>query len=210
MNKTPIWSQIPWSDNDEFKRYYENISLIYPHFNISEVNNIRVKNYKLLFQYKGNMYSCELDTESIFHLIMKNIKTSVWFVVNFEKNRENIDSILTDYLPQSQIHKITHLYFSNKYYICHTPETIFMVPSFSKQNLITSNLQYSEAINLWDVIKEGFPDVCLQEVKNISLDYEWYMVFMVWDMQHFLSLTPLSTIQQEILTSKERSNFNKE
>lgn len=210
MNKIPNWSEIPWPDNDELKRYYENISIIYPHFDISEVNDIRVKDYKLLFQYKGNRYSCELDSETIFHLIMKNIKTSVWFVLNFEKNRENIDKILADYLTQSQIDNITHLYFSNKYYICHASENIFMVPSFSKQNITITNLQYFDAVNLSDVIKDGFPDIHIQEVKNISLDFEWYMVFMVWDMQHFLSLTPLSHLQKEVLTAKENWNFNRE
>jgi hypothetical protein len=47
-----------------------------------------------------------------------------------------------------------------------------MVPSFSKQNITITNLQYFDAVNLSDVIKDGFPDIHIQEVKNISLDFE--------------------------------------
>lgn len=208
--------QSPKSDNNweinsqENTRYYNIISRVYPHFDISKIKYMRVKDYRLLFGYNWNIYTCELDSEAIFHIIMKSIKSSVNFHLDFYKIEEKIHWILKDYLWVVDDEKIKEIYFSSWYYICFYKKDIFMVPAFYKDELKNKNFKYTDVVNLSEIISENFPNTDISEVNNISLEFEWYMVFYVWDMKHFTSLKLFSVLQKEVLWAKARWEYDRE
>jgi hypothetical protein len=65
-------------------------------------------------------------------------------------------------------------------------------------------------VNLSEIISENFPNTDISEVNNISLEFEWYMVFYVWDMKHFTSLKLFSVLQKEVLWAKARWEYDRE
>lgn len=210
MKKSPQLHNNWWLNNQENAGYYKIISNLYPHFELDKVEDMKIKDYRIIFLYKGNLYSCELDSEAIFHLIMKSIKSWVDFHLDFHKNEANIHSIIEEYLWEIDDKKIKEIQYSDWYYICFYDGEIFMIPSFHKNELKNQNLKYTDIINLSEIILENFPDINIWDVKNISLKFEGHMSFIALDMQFFCSLKSFSVLQKEVLLAKARWDYDRE
>lgn len=207
------------------QQYYKIISKHYPDFETEKIEDIKILNNSLTFQYEGMYYICQnispsqMKIQSISDETTELITSVMWrefFSQNKNPPAEIVDlqemkckSIIPFYFKNISLDEIDKLSFSNGYIIFHHAGGIKLCPDKLPHQINFEN--WFDILTQWieisSIIQKHYPNVQnIDQIENlVTFDGNKILFHYQW-CQYFCDMYSIEQIATQVKKAKEKEN----